>query len=107
MHQHECRSPKEAAKKMIRAKVERGATLEQILGDLSYTAGTVCCGYDLARGDYVWPFGEPIKVSRDEVVVWRYRGEPCLFRYKIKDLYAEMREGVEQESLLGEVDAPA
>lgn len=97
-------NPREFAKYFIERYVKRGDSLESLVsgqGGYSYTGFSVNIGgyAVLTHGSDDITKWESIKINSDEIVVTEYNNEECFEKFKLADLFNEIRSGNEQFSL--------
>jgi len=89
------RSPYDIAKAFIRPYVLRGDSIESLAASLM---GVASAAYHAQIGGYAALPGhdtpsdfQTVPVRRGEVVVTRIRDTPCLHRFALADLYADLQ----------------
>lgn len=82
-------TPREAAIEFIRPYVERGTSIAWLKRRLT---GQYQDGTRVQLGGYIWHGETAERLSRGEVAVTEFGGEPCLHRYELRALYRELYE---------------
>ncbi len=82
-------TPREAALEFIRPYVERGSSLAWLRRRLT---GRQQDGNRIQLGGYIWEGETAERLSRREVAVTEFQGEPCLHLYDLVGLYRELYE---------------
>jgi hypothetical protein len=80
-------TPREAALEFIRPYVERGTTIAWLKRRLT---GRYQDGNRVQLGGYLWEGETAERLTRSEVAVTEFGGEPCLHLYDLVALYREL-----------------
>ena len=95
-------TPREAALEFIRPYVERGTSIAWLKRRLT---GWQQDGIRVQLGGYLWEGETAERLSRGEVAVTEFGGEPCLHLYDLRTLYRELYER-QQPSLFDQEGNP-
>jgi len=92
--QHEQHSPRDLAKALIRPYVQRGESVASLaasmMGAASADGYAQIGGYAALPGDVNAEHGRSVRLRRDEVAVTQVGGAPCLHRFSLAELHAEI-----------------
>lgn len=83
-------TPREAALEFIRPYVEQGSSLAWLRRRLT---GRHRDGIRVQLGGYHWEGETAERLSRQEIAVTEFQGEPCLHCFGLRALYRELHEG--------------
>ncbi len=95
-------TPRDAALEFIRPYVEQGTTIAWLRRRLT---GRQQDGVRVQLGGYLWEGETAERLSRGEVAVTEFRGEPCLHCFELRSLYRELYER-QQPSLFDQEGNP-
>ena len=95
-------TPREAALEFIRPYVERGTSIAWLKRRLT---GRQQDGNRIQLGGYLWEGETAERLTRSEVAVTEFGGEPCLYLYPLRSLYRELYER-QQPSLFDQEGNP-